>query len=153
LEGIPHAFIIESAPRAGASSLKFFLGSKANLTRPDRLIVGFNHPMRAIEYAHALSKRYATREIFGERVPFTFRVGNQVSSPVSFGKDINPEYEFKSWRSRVSYTIGQALSKGQNTYEKIRGYLIKNGINPDHWLPNGLVQIVYNKLRELDATE
>lgn len=139
-------FIIQSATKAGASAIKIFLGSEENLTRPDRFIVGFNHPIKAIEYARFLQKRYAEEGIVGERVPFTYRIGPNQNSPVSFGKDINPPFEFKSWRGRVSDTIAEAISKGYTSDESVRAYLLRKGIDPDFWLPRGLAkEIIRNR--------
>lgn len=138
--------IIQSATKAGAYAIKFFLGSEENLLRPDRFIVAFNHPIKAIEYAMSLQRRYSEEGITGERVPFTYLVGTNQNSPVSFGKDINPPFEFKSWRGRVSDTIAEALSQGNTSYESVRAYLFRKGIDPDFWLPRGLVkEIIKNR--------
>lgn len=135
--------IIESATKAGASAIKFFIGSEENLSRPDRFIVGFNHPIKAIAYAIALQKRYSKEGIVGERVPFTYRVGTNLKSPVSFAKDINPPFEFKSWRARLSDTMAEAISQGNTSNESVRAYFFSKGIDSDFWLPRGLVKEIH----------
>ncbi|MBT4761429.1 MAG: hypothetical protein HOO06_07000 [Bdellovibrionaceae bacterium] len=132
-------FLFESSEKSGASALKFFMG-EAGMTRPDRFIIAFNNPIEAINYGKKLADRYNKLGITGDRVPFTFKLSGRDNSPVSFGKDINPKFEFKSWRGRVSDTIAEAIKKGKGTPQEVREYLLKKGIDSDYWLPTKLVR-------------